>query len=686
MIDRGTASYAGIVGLEVGTDWLLGPGLRDFLPPGDDALIPFILQTEDEGALRVLNTLLRAPRPAVVLGDGSETTPEVKPGQYVTAYARKEFFDALAGDENLARLRDAPKRILLGLPLSVTSIAVGARLLSPPAPPPIAARCWPPGTVVIGVIDDGIAVGHERFRRADGSARVESFWNQDALSPPNSSVAYGQEFGRAELDQLLQECRVGAWVHEDRLYRRIGVADFAQPNHKSVAWRQAHGTHVLDLAAGYAPAEDRADRPIIAVQLRVAATADQSGAGLESYVLDAIKHIVGRARLLTLPDEPPLPVVINFSYGTHAGPHDGTSPMEAAIDQAIAQANAPVRVVLPSGNSHQSRCHAQVDLASTGTVAELRMRVQPDDQTPSTVQFWLPPRPNGGPPGSRVSLEVEAPDGTSTGWIDEGAAQSLPLPGNGPPYCLAEHGVQDGRGVFRIDLHPTVRLHPVLPASSATAPAGLWTIRLRNDALAPGSTVQAWIERDSTLYGYPRRGRQTYFDEPTYRRWDAQGRPVEDDGAAPGPVRRDGMVNAIATGRLAPVIGGFVRQTQRLAPYSAGGPIVPPPGAASLPGRKPDALAVCDDSKVHAGVLAAGSRSGSVVAMNGTSVAAPQVTRWVADQLATGAPSDRAAIQQLAQAQESAMVPPGPALPPNRGGWGRIQPQPMQGARRRFVP
>ena len=91
-------------------------------------------------------------------------------------------------------------------------------------------------------------------------------------------------------------------MDEEEVYRRSGLLDFTRPEHKAVAWRSAHGTHVLDLAAG----EDRAttdeaakariaSRPIIAVQLPVATTADTSGAGLEPHVLDGIEYILHRA-------------------------------------------------------------------------------------------------------------------------------------------------------------------------------------------------------------------------------------------------------------------------------------------------------------------------------------------------------------------------------------------------------
>jgi subtilisin family serine protease len=109
-----------------------------------------------------------------------------------------------------------------------------------------------------------------------------------------------------------------------------------------------------------------------------------------------------------------------------------------------------------------------------------------------------------------------------------------------------------------------------------------------------------------------------------------------------------------------------------VAPYSAGGPVTQPVLPPPLDRIGPDAVAPSDDSLAHDGVLAAGSRSGSVVAMNGTSVAAPQVARLIADELSAGRPGDRAAVQALAAASD-ATLPPLPPPPPNeRYGAGRL--------------
>ena len=67
------------------------------------------------------------------------------------------------------------------------------------------------------------------------------------------------------------------------------------------------------------------------------------------------------------------------------------------------------------------------------------------------------------------------------------------------------------------------------------------------------------------------------------------------------------------------------------------------------------------------GRLAAGSHSGARVPVGGTSVAAPQIARWVADDLSVGNAGDRARVQWKATFDE-ANAPPGdpPPLPSRR--------------------
>lgn len=593
---------------------------------------------------------------------------------HLTATVKPQFFSALA--DPASGLGTWIRRVAPGMP-------VETRVSIPPFPdprPPNRRKALPPkpGLVVTGIIDDGLAFAHDAFRQGL-KTRFECLWLQDGKGgqqvPP---FFYGGELTRAAIENTcFARADHGGRLDEEQVYREALLVDYGDRRHKPLAQRAAHGTHVMDLATRLAPGENAADRPIIGVQLPIATTAETSGGTLSKHIIDGLRYIIRRA------DEAsesagfgPPPIVVNISYGLIAGPHDGSSPLETAMDEIVTQRNAiaPFRIVLPAGNNLLSRCHAQVQVPQVaipgGGPPALRWRIQPDDRTPSFLEIWLPPQ--AGAP-AKVKLSVTPPGGASSGPIREGELfawkprnQVLcdviyfpPRPGDG------------GRRMILVAVAPTATLH----ATDEVAPSGVWQVRIENDG-GPAIQADAWIQRDDSAPGYALLGRQSYFDDPDYLRWDVSGRVVEDDayGASPSYVRREGTLNAIATGTMPLVVAGYRRADGRAAPSSACGPALPPGRGAPSPDG-PDAMAPSEDSHAHRNVLAAGTRSGSRAAMNGTSVAAPLVTRLAVTRIAAGARGDRSDIFSVAQSEE--LVAPWPVPPPRpprkRGGGGRLR-------------
>jgi hypothetical protein len=575
--------------------------------------------------------------------------------KYCTALVNRDFVASLQGDSRVSRITVLP-------PIDPRSVPKDRD--EPPDLEPASGEP-DPGIVVVGVIDYGIAFAHERFRLKQDETRIEYFWVQDAPGTegaagqsgsrePVNPVPYGREINKDQIDELLAAYANDGSVNEDILYRRA-AGWLGKHWLRSISRRVAHGTPVMDLACGYDLAdEDRNKRPIVCVQLPEATTADTSGENLDAYALDGVRYILDRADAIARQKGwASLPVVINFSFGNVAGPHDGTSDLEEAIDELI-DAHPNLNVVIPSGNSHLGRLHAEFAFDREGQTVDLHWRVLPDDRTPSFLEIWLPLQawlPGVEPEdklsrrrasvdaekrASPINLRIAAP-GDSSGGELEGA-----MPGDGlrllaendDVLCEARYhfiGAPTNRGMFLIALQPTRRVDP-RPGTPANpvAPSGAWTITLENVSLKPRGLVEAWIQRDDTPYGFPRRGRQSYFDHACYERFDHGGRLIEHDNEqGPCIIKRAGSMNAIATGKKTFVVGGFVRRSRKPAEYSAGGPL-----AHRWPRRGPDAIAVSDESRVLRGVLAAGTRSGSVVALNGTSVAAPQVARIKADEVA----------------------------------------------------
>ena len=679
-------------GFDAYVDWLRGPGGK-YPPPFVEhslavCLKPGVTLREFRGRYEELGR--RLPNIAFPLLCGLEDDLE-----HFTITAPRDIVSMFHEE---SALRECIHRIL-----SAQKLPDDAVCRDPPSPARRAvAHSWKDalrqgkdrrraqGTVVIGVIEEGVALANQRFRRGPCDSRVEYAWLQDARCVGYvEGFGYGRELRKRDakepggriidkgIDSLLRECIRGGQVNEDLFYAAGGLADFGRPGHKAVALRASHGALVMDLACGHdqgtSPVgKDGLDqRPIVCVQLPTVTVADTSGLGLERYMLDGLNYILDRAdRLAGARGWDPLPVVVNFSSGVLAGPHDGTHPIEVAIDQAIRKrrVNAPTEVILPTGNSYLARIHASVLVPAEGQV-KLPLRVLPDDKTCTYVELWLP-QPTAGASEAGLELMVEPPGGErSPALSDARSKRALVWRPNGRDaisHVYYEYfGAPTNRGRYLFALLPTA-CHK---APTQLAPCGTWSFILRSRTGRPIDSVKAWVQWDDRPLGFPRTGRQAYFDDPGYQRFEKiSGREVVEDNKE-SFTKRAGTLSAIATGADTVVVGALKQRELTVSSYS---------GAASQQangaGRSgPDAVVASDDSSIHQGIAAAGTRSRSMVFPNGTSVAAPQIARFIAERLAKGDHRKGCKIvKALALKQERDR----PAAPPlskrERGGWGRI--------------
>ncbi len=653
-------------------DWALwkpGAGQADYLPHGADGYRVRMMvrpRAHPSTLLRQLNSLPEAQHGdwrafVSALEDATRGKAERLVTFFYDPAKAVRLFDPNAGG-GVIDLEDIFDLVTFGPPLPASGMPGKRRDgMRKPRRPAVttdeadAGLAAPPRPVVVGIIDDGLAFGHERFRLSATKTRFEAVWLQ---GPPDDGVLeHGREILATDIDGWL----TASAGDEDAFYDLAGVLDFGRSGHKSLAQRHSHGTHVLDEAFGLDFGAQQ-DWRIIGVQLPISVVADSSGALLTPFAIDAVAYIERKARQLV----PGAPIVVAFSYGFTAGPHDGTHPIERGIDEIVtihnnAYPDAQMRVIIPAGNSHLARLHASVHFSEAtdpSSQAKLYWRVQPCDTTPSFVEIWLP---GDYDPGGRISVALTTPDGEESGHLIEGENQVLTLQRDGLIICQVFFRADSitKRGMFLIALQPTERLD-----SGPVAPAGLWTIRLANRGFEGDSIVDAWIQRDQTPFGYPPRGRQSYFDHADYRQFDETGCEEEEDD--PGCiVQRAGSLNAMATGSTPLVVGGLMHKELRPPKYSAGGKDID--GSCF----RPSALATCDDSLVHGGVIAAGTRSGSWVTMNGTSAAGPRLARWIAGRMEGNQASDRDAVEDFAKNEEQTLPSPRPT--PERGGVGRLR-------------
>jgi len=659
--------------------WALGPGRSYCFVPGQQEsgkeLMPLLLRLKGETANAFLDGDLLVDRSRLeswrdsfwLLCRHPESGGNGESAVWVAALAPQEILVEMTSSQ----ARGAIESASLGRPLGTQALDFLKKLprdlsgwLTSNKPAPMAAAANPPA-VVMGIIDDGIAFLHERFCKAGNKTRIKRGWLMDP----------GLVLTEAGINALLASGR-----DESFLYRQSGAMDFVTNGHKPIAWRVAHGTHVMDLACGFDPAENEDRRPILFVQLPSKVTAAQAPLSLAVDIAFGIVWMVFHSLAIAAErGVTALPVVINISYGLLASWQSGLDGLAMFFEHFRTFCHdilgVELRVVLPAGNSFLSRLHAQTSFTAAGQKQPLMWRIPPDDRTPSILEVWLPAAL---PATSRLTLTITSPTKDVVTIQEHGAPVVLVGP-SGSMYAEATwlKVPLSSRAVFTIIVQPTAHPDPNLPLAQL-APAGIWTVELAfTGNLAPDQLVHAWVRRDDRIYGYPPRGRQSHLEDDKYVRLDHAGRDREIDDAG-SLVKREYTLNSMATGETPIVIGGYLGKEKVAARYSAAGaevtivpppPAPPPPPQDRKPMRWPDAMAVSEDSRVHRGVLAAGSRSGSVVAMGGTSVSAPQIARIIADDLGNGGAGDHAWVQSQAEIA----MPASPGKPPeHRGGAGRI--------------
>ena len=479
---------------------------------------------------------------------------------------------------------------------------------------------------VIAVIDYGCPFAHSSFR-SDMNSRVRYVWFQDAftlgsrmsdlpfvwdLGPPTPGsplpkklFPYGRELRPNKIDELLTT-HLPTPAGEAGCYEEIG--------YDLMRAESSHGGHILDIAAGWpnplkpdVTTRDKAgDAKIIFVQFPRAAVGDSSGAAMSVYLLDALRYIDSRVTA-------DAKVSINLSYGTHAGPHDGSSMLERSVDDFLATRADRFKLVLPAGNSFLSDCHAQ-GIVSKDNNLVLDWEVMADDPTDTFLEIWhakdCPIKVSITPPGQLGSLAPVAV-GQAVSW----AQTAHPNP---PVLTMVNCASSTpGAAMTLCVVAPTRNKEGV---SEGEAPYGIWKVLIETDC-EKEVAIDAWIERDDPIFDVGYGSRQSRFVVAD------QGYDFDpDDEYSNGNVRKQKTFNSYASAQWIQTVGGAI------GPISPGGPLHLSAYSSAGPSRagpinQPKFIAVADETETLAGVNAGGNRDRATVRRNGTSVAAPQLTR-----------------------------------------------------------
>jgi hypothetical protein len=511
-----------------------------------------------------------------------------------------------------------------------------------PREPPPAPR--PATKVVIGVLDDACPFGHESLLDARGRSRVVALWDQ-SLSRDRSPALFG--YGRERFGGHFAALRA-RHADEEALY--------ADPEalQSRLKWRSSHAAAVVTLAAGAparlpvrptgrhlaraaedsitlgrAPADEASAAPVVMVQFPHEQVDLAGSRWMVVRALDGLRYLADMAeRLNPAPRDGPLPLVANLSYGSGVGAHDGTGVLETAMDE-LAAAHGRMAIVLAAGNSHgttrqgdkdalayaPSGRHASRPLPGGATI-RLELCVPPNKALETYLELWF-------------SVATKAHDAKQ--WLANGEVAVTATSPAGQRLHIEIPGIAFDDGNSRLTgagligfprvVHSRLRSMALLVVAatqmSATrieVPSGIWRIDVRNLGTR-ALRLDAWVERD-LLPGAARR---------------SQAARLLDPGDGGGGLTDDDTFNNIATGtqpfRAGALVWRHTLPATEISPYSS---------AARNDTVGPEFSAVADESPSLPGIRVAGSTSGAIVRMNGTSVAAPQVARYLANRLARG--------------------------------------------------
>jgi subtilisin family serine protease len=316
--------------------------------------------------------------------------------------------EKLAALPNVVRIMREPKP-RAGLDGTLKEMRVPWKV--PPTTP------WPGkgAGVIVAVIDTGIDIFHESFRKPDGKTRILELWDQGATTggsaPPTGFTA----------------TRGRVYSEND-----INTALGGDPPFHSID-DDGHGTHCAGIAAGNGKQDDRCSFP--GHYVGVAPEADivvvkylgvSNGSSREA--LHWCAQAGARHKDSSNRDKP---VVISCSWGSAYGPHDGTGDGDKEIDEILAPTTGPspppgVAIVWLAGNSGNEESHDSGTVPANGSVT-VPFTVREGSVQGDHLEIWY----NG---TSTLHLDLTAPPsqqfpGTrSTGDIGPGAS--------GSPYTI----------------------------------------------------------------------------------------------------------------------------------------------------------------------------------------------------------------------------------------------------------
>lgn len=309
--------------------------------------------------------------------------------------------------------------------------------------------------VIVAIIDTGIDWDHPDFRNASDQtkSRILRIWDQ-TLTPQTGETApagfnFGVEYTQAQINDEIDGAPAGFVREKDN---------------------DGHGTHVAGIAAGngaalstkYSGLAPNADIVIIKAG---------DGTFSTSNIISALDYLKNLASSLGKP------IVVNMSFGSQNGAHDGTDPLEKAIDNFTDTAAGRV-VVVASGNENGDNIHKQITLAgSANTAFTLQVPTTTLSSSEDVFQFTAYANDTGS-----LNVLVTAPDGTQATSL---SSNGTTIFGSNAKVYISNY-IDPESGDRKVQVYVT-------RTTTSTDVSGTWTIELTNTT-STTQTIDGWLD------------------------------------------------------------------------------------------------------------------------------------------------------------------------------------------------
>lgn len=214
--------------------------------------------------------------------------------------------------------------------------------------------------VVVGIIDFGFDYNHPLFFDTLGTRyRVSKVWELNGTGTPPAGYGYGRELA-------------------DTAAIKAATTDNDE---------QTHGTAVAGMAigSGYGSAQNRIwrgmayDAEAVLVGVRRDSIGDQWMQGGFTDFIDGVSYIFNHATAVAKP------AVVNISWGSQSGPHDGTTLFNEACDAL----SGPGRIIVMSaGNEGREHIHMSKTFTPADTMLRTFLTFAPAHYQRTWVDAW----------------------------------------------------------------------------------------------------------------------------------------------------------------------------------------------------------------------------------------------------------------------------------------------------------